>query len=105
MIPEVKHNDDSDHEALGESTKVRLGLLIAILGLVMTGIVGGVWWAATITAKVNVILEFNNQTKESAKEYAAQIGTLDKLTQRLEMKISVLESRVTAAELKSGTMK
>lgn len=86
------------HQAISESTKVRLGLLIAILGLVLGGIVSGVWWAATITAKVNVILDFNNTTKEVVKEHTQQIGALEKATQKLELKVSVLESRASALE-------
>lgn len=104
MIPEVRDmHHDIDSETLSESTKVRLGLLIAILGLMMTGIFGGVWWAATITAKVNVILEFNHASKEQGKEHGARITALEQSHQRLDMKQSVLESRVTATEVKSGT--
>lgn len=40
-----------------ENTSIRLGLLIAFLGLGLAGIFGAVWWAASWSSSVNVKLD------------------------------------------------
>lgn len=91
------------HEpTISENTKLRLGLLVSILALVMGGLVTGVWWAATINSKVNTILEYNNYTKEAVKEHGQSISSLEKADQKHDLRQSVLESRVTALEAKSS---
>lgn len=84
---------------LSESTKVRLGLLITILLGVFGGLVGGVWWAATITAKVDTLIEFNASTKAQILLDSQHISDLEKATQKLEWKIGVLESKIGSLEL------
>lgn len=85
-----------------ESTKIRFSLLITILGLIMGSAGAGVWWAATINYKVNILLDVATTQRDAVKENTQQIIALEKTIQKVELQFSVLQSRVTALEAKTG---
>ena len=45
-----------DNGILGESTPIRLGLLLTIALLLVGGFGGSIWWAATISTKLDAII-------------------------------------------------
>lgn len=70
--------------ALGETTPVKLGLVVIILGLVFSV----VWWAATMNAKLDILV--------------SKIGVIE--TSNTDMKKQVDELKLWRAEIdRSGT--
>lgn len=71
---------------LSENSNVKLGLVVAALGLVAAFAFGAVWWAAALQTKVDSLLTMtaaNAVTNEAVQERIV----------KLEMRILVLEQK------------
>jgi hypothetical protein len=98
----AKGNEDgTDVVTIGESTRLRLGLLIGILAGVVGGIVSGVWWAATLSSKVDYILEGQNGTKAQVIATTAHVSEMQQLIQKLDWRASAAELRISTLEQKT----
>ncbi len=80
---------DDNETTVGDSTRVRLGLLITLVGFCCLG----AWWAATMKAKVDTLIEFTAKY-QAAKEADALVIT------RIEARIEKVEWRLNAVEAK-----
>lgn len=87
---------DESEITVGEKTPVRLGLLLTILAGVFGGLIAGVWWAATISSKVDTLLESNNSSKAQVILLTTHAGEMQQQIQKLDWRITVLEGNKPA---------
>lgn len=69
-------------EALDTNTPIRIGALLTIAGL----LVSAIWWAATLSTKVDAILNLSNGT-------AARVSVTENRISDQETRIRILEER------------
>lgn len=85
---------------IGDSTRLRLGLLVSIFFGVVGGLFAGVWWAATLSSKVDYIIEGYSSSRNQITISSQHIAELQQLVQKLEWKVTAAELRLTAQEQK-----
>lgn len=71
-MTKVNDLDSSSKVVIGELTSIRVGLIIFIIA----SIVSSVWWAATITAKLDSILTNQAQTNTAVSELRVEISDI-----------------------------
>lgn len=71
---------------ISENTSIRLGLLIAFLGLGLAGVIGAVWWAGSWSSSVNVKLDvILNEQKVNSTQFQALQTQLYELRKDFEL--------------------
>lgn len=77
------HQESSDEDtarshaiAISDSTPVRLGLIICLLGICAAGFGGWIWWAATISAKMDVLLTQQGAMVQTSNGHSKDIEEL-----------------------------
>lgn len=71
---------------ISENTSIRLGLVIAFLGLGLAGVLGAVWWAASWSSSVNVKLDvILAEQKVNSSQFQALQGQLYELRKDFEL--------------------
>ena len=85
MRHEPTGEEDVSHRApvIGENTALRLGFVIALLGLTLGGLIVTIWWAATLTSDVNTI-----------KTQLVKLGSIETMSQEIRF----LTARVDSLE-------
>lgn len=69
-----------------ENTSIRLGLLIAFLGLGLAGVLGTVWWAGSWSSSVNVKLDvIMAEQKVSSTQFQSLQSQLYELRKDFEL--------------------
>lgn len=79
-----------ESETIGDSTRVRMGLLIIILGFCC----GGAWWAATIKAKVDTLVELVARYQSNAEKDSANMVLLVNRMEKLEWRLNAIERKL-----------
>lgn len=77
-------------ETIGDSTRVRMGLLIVILGFCF----GGAWWAATIKAKVDTLVELVAKYQTNADRDSATLVLLVNRLEKMEWRLTAMEKKL-----------
>lgn len=65
--------DEEERKPLSASTPIQIGALVTILAL----IVGAVWWAATLTGKVDTLIRLSEQNIEAQKIFERRLCELE----------------------------
>ena len=75
-----------------EASKVRLGLVITICAT----LAGGIWWAASLQAKVDALLANSAQHIASDRDQTVSIGDLKHDMDIVRMRLTELERKTKA---------
>ena len=62
-----------ERKPLSSSTPIQIGVLFTVLCL----IVGAVWWAATLTGKVDTLIKLSEQNIEAQKCFEKRLTELE----------------------------
>lgn len=62
--------------AIGDTTPVKLGFVIALLGLCAAGFGAWIWWAATISSKMDTLINQQSSMMATANGHGASIAEL-----------------------------
>lgn len=89
-------NKDGNGEknVIGESTPIRIGLVIAFLAVFATSI----WWASSISSKLDSVLAFQTTTQTTFSELKAKDISLDKDISDIKLKQAIMEVSLKAVE-------
>ena len=82
-----RENQEERQSELSDGTKVRMGLLITILGFCC----GGAWWASAIKSKVDTLVELVSQYKTTTDNTSSSIDSLRVRMQRMEWEVETLK--------------
>lgn len=66
------------------------------IGLILTGVgflVGGIWWAATMNSKMDMVLTFINSTTKTHDDLRASQARAEAKVDGLVTRVAVLESQ------------
>lgn len=72
-----KVEDVEQSGVLGESTHVKLGFIIAFLGLCAGGLGVWIWWAATINSKLDMMLTHEQSTMQAIQQIQKDVNDLE----------------------------
>lgn len=78
---------------IGEATPIRIGLVILLFGV----LVSSVWWAATITSKLDTLITYQTATSASMAELKVQVDNLKLRVALNEAGIKTLQDSKQAA--------
>ena len=94
----TKVHDENGNEKfiLGEATPIRIGLVIIMIGL----IVSGTWWAASVNSKLDSIISFNNTANMTFAEQKAKNTDTDKEINQLKLDNALIKVSLTDLQSK-----
>ena len=81
---------EDGNETIGDSTRVRMGLLIIILGFCC----GGAWWAATIKARVDTLVDLVARYQANSEKDSANMAQMITRMEKLEWRLSIMEKKL-----------
>lgn len=84
---------------IGESTPVRIGLIIGFLSVFAASI----WWASSINSKLDSILAFQASTQTAISELKAQDIAITKEIAEIKLKEALYEVALKSLQEKSAT--
>lgn len=82
-MTKFNENTGESKVIIGEATPVRIGFVI----LLFAGLVSSIWWAATITSKLDTLITYQTTT-------TASIGQLKSDYEDLKLRVSLDEAEI-----------
>lgn len=73
---EPDSNSPGSGRVISDSTPIRLGFIVALLGVCIGGFGAGIWWAATLSAKTDTIITQLTTLSRAADGHASAIADL-----------------------------
>jgi hypothetical protein len=86
----AKTNRENSEGIISENTPIRIGLILGFVSVLTLS----VWWAATITAKLDSIIAFQSSTSVTITELKAQDISIMKDIADIHMKTTVFELQI-----------
>jgi hypothetical protein len=87
---------------LSVDSPVKIGLVVVFLGLTATALGGAIWWAATVSTKLDSVLLQFKALNDADRAVLSQVDTLKERVREIELigspKAKALEDRVSALE-------
>jgi hypothetical protein len=87
---------------LSETTPIKVGFVIGLLGLLSLSIGGAIWWAAVVSTKLDSVLIQFKSLNEADRASSAQIEMLRERLRQIELvgspKAVDIEHRLNALE-------
>jgi len=84
---EHRNEDQETKTVIGENTPIKIGLIIAFLGIFGSG----VWWASSITSKLDSILASQNIQTTTITELKAADMSFSKELSDIKLKLALDE--------------
>jgi len=85
-----KGGNNEERGIISENTPIRIGLILAFLGLFATS----VWWASSITSKLDSILSFQASTVSEITELKSKDTMHDAGIGDLKLRVSLVEVEI-----------
>ena len=93
---EAEPERDMMKKPIGEKTSIQLGFLIAVLGVMGAGFCASIWWGATISSKLDSLLQ-----KDSARDQImAKMSATDDMMDRRILSLEQLGSPALIPRIK-----
>lgn len=105
--------------ALSQKTPIQLGLILALLGMCVGGFGAWIWWAASISTKLDAVLsqqsalvvatQKQNSDIEDLKAWRKLVdvvgtASMAQKTKELDAKIAEIERKIELHEVKTGSI-
>lgn len=96
MAKTTKTNEEKQPYVIGEATPVRIGLIIILIGV----IVSGTWWAASVNSKLDSIISFQTSANSTFSELKAKDIALEKDAADNKLKSALVDVKIKELENK-----
>lgn len=91
----TKINEDGDTKTvIGESTPIRIGLIVAFLAVFGSGI----WWASSISSKLDSIVSFQNVTQNTISEIKSKQSSQDAEMSDFKLQLALEQVTIKAIQ-------
>lgn len=86
--------DNENKTIISEATPIRIGLVILFLG----AFAGAIWWASSITSKLDTLLTTQNTTLTTFTELKSKDISLDKEISDMKLRVALDEVAIKALQ-------